>query len=158
MKFKLLLFLKTFLLLSACQPIEFIVSQEGYFSKSSGVEELSFRGEEKFKEFFVSDTLDLVFVLDSQPGMDKFYTDNIFGEEFLNSLEEYDWKVGYTNTSVDSKLLEGDGHDEDEESCGFGDFLYGIGFNVCWWSCGSFNDSCLFWNLLYSFLSFIHLF
>ena len=130
MKFKLLLFLKTFLLLSACQPIEFIVSQGGHVSKSSGVEELSFRGEEKFKEFFVSDTLDLVFVLDSQPGMDKFYTDNIFGEEFLNSLEEYDWKVGYTNTSVDSKLLEGQRRGEDEESCGFGDFLYGVGLTL----------------------------
>ena len=130
MKFKLLLFLNFCLLLSGCQPMDFIVPQDGEFSKSRGIEELSFRGEEEFKDLFVSDTLDLVFVLDSQPGMDKFYEDNIFGEEFLSGLEAYDWKVGYTNTSVDAKLLEGRGRGGEEESCGLRDFLSGVGLTL----------------------------
>lgn len=128
MKFYSLFFLSFSLTFLSCSPINFtspsaegvspeIYGRGAYSLPENGIS--PFVGEEEFKDFFVSDKADLVFMLDSQPGMDDFYKKTIFGEENLASLKSYDWKAGYTNTSVDRKLFEEAFPNQESKSCGF---------------------------------------
>ena len=128
MKFYSLFFLSFSLTLLSCSPIEFTSPNgegDSLINPSRGSDSLPedgispFVGEEEFKDFFVSDKADLVFILDSQPGMNDFYKKTIFPEENLASLKGYDWKARYTNTSVDRKLFEEAFPNQESRKCGF---------------------------------------
>lgn len=94
------------LCLAACQPIHF-ASREDVKTKATPLSEddLPWK-KEPIEDTFVSNKLDLVFVFDVQPGMDKFYETPLLNEEFLDGLDGYNVKMAYTNTAVDKKLLE----------------------------------------------------
>lgn len=95
---------------------------------------------DKFEEVFLSDKLDLVFVLDTSPGMENFYQKNVFGADFLSLFQNYDWRMAYTDMSVDTRMFAEDDKDseeeseeeEEEESCGFlsGVFMAASGFFI----------------------------
>lgn len=104
--------------LFACHPMEFDSSK----GKLSSEEE---EAKDKFQEDFVSSELDMVFVFDARKGMRRFYERNMFGEDFPENLNPYNWQMFYTNTSVDKKLLEGMLQNGGREGCGFGGFAYG---------------------------------
>lgn len=91
----------------------------------------------EFEEAFLSDKLDLVFVLDTSPAMEVFYKTNLFGPEFLNRFQTYDWQFAWTDMSVDVQSLtqkeEAEREigkkkpKENEESCGL---FKGLGLTV----------------------------
>ena len=106
------------LLLISCQPVELKyagvitapsveTNQEKKALGESGNKRslLTRSAQKKFKEHFLSDKLDLVFVLDTSPGMEVFYQNNPFGSGFLNQFQNYDWKLAYTDMSVDVKKI-----------------------------------------------------
>lgn len=107
-EWKLIYLLLFFLFLPFCQPIEYyeltteqstgILSTEKNYPRA---QELPSRaGEDNFANPFTSSQLDLVFVLDTSPNMGNFYTENLFGVDFLDRFKDYDWKFAYTNMSV----------------------------------------------------------
>ena len=108
----------SFLCLVSCQPVE-MTSTDKYLPDDSS---LFSNPQDKFKDVFVSDKLDLVFVLDTHPDMKKFYKKNLFGSNFLSRFQKYDWRFAYTDMSVDvdsfSKQKEKK-DEEEEKSCGF---------------------------------------
>jgi len=63
-------------------------------------------GQNEFLNKLLSDKLDLVFVLDTGPGMESFYKSNAFHPNFLNRFKKYDWKFAYTDMSVDIQLIQ----------------------------------------------------
>ena len=133
MKLRILFFLTCLLFLSCCQPINFVSFHEETPSYPGDIPPgLSIDEEQGEGDFFVSDELDLVLMLDTQPGMDKFYENNIFGEEFLAGFKDYDWKMGYTNTSVDNELLEDDysAYSRKKEPCSSDDLQYATGMTL----------------------------
>ena len=101
------------LFLTACQPIDISFStlepsqadellkkqDDPYYARLR-------QGQKEFLDIFLSDKLDLVFVLDTNPGMKSFYQTNLFGSDFLNRFQKYDWKFAYTDMSVDIQLIQ----------------------------------------------------
>lgn len=92
--------------------------------EASSVDPLIFpRKQDDYKDRFLSDKLDLVFVLDTHPGMENFYKKNLFGPNFLSRFQKYDWRFAYTDMSVDVnnflKQEKEKKEEEDEKSCGF---------------------------------------
>ena len=91
----------------------------------SNMESISTRSTQKeFKNHFVSNKLDLVFVLDTGPGMKAFYQNNPFGSVFLSQLQNYDWKTAYTDMSIDIQKIVNQKEEEKKEtkekqSCNF---------------------------------------
>ena len=76
-------------------------------------------GEKEFEETFISDKLDLVFVLDTSSDMEAFYQSDLFGKSFLEHFQKYDWRFAYTDMSVDvSKLTQKKNKKRDQESEG----------------------------------------
>ena len=114
--------------LMACQPIHF-ASNEGTNSKITPLskDDLPW-GEEPIEDAFISNKLDLVFFLDGQPGMEKFYEKPLLDETLLNGLADYDVKMFYTNTSVDEKLM--DEKFAEDNKCGITNLLRGTGLTV----------------------------
>ena len=106
-------------------------------SQNSPLSLLNRSAQTEFKEHFLSDSIDMVFVLDTSPGMEEFYQNNSFGAGFLSQFQNYDWKLAYTDMSVDvQKIAEEDKTEEEEEaSCNLlaglamtaGGFLLGQG-------------------------------
>ena len=103
-------FLAYFILMS-CHPIEyegnFGESQESFVESSTPEETKDdFReGVLNFEDNILSNKLDLVIVLDAQEGMENFYEKNIFGSDFLNHFDKYDWRLAYTNTIVSEEIF-----------------------------------------------------
>lgn len=112
----------------ACQPIHFASDKESGLRAASISEDLPWEKKEPIEDTFVSNKLDLVFIFDVQPGMDKFYENPLLKEEFLNGLDNYDVKMAYTNTAVDKKLLEK--KFKNDRECGFSNLLRGTGLTV----------------------------
>ena len=93
--------------------------------------------QKEFKEHFLSDKLDLVLILDTSPGMELFYQNNPFSADFLSQFQNYNWKLAYTDMSVDVQKMadEEDTEQKEEKTCNFlaglamtaGGFLLGQG-------------------------------
>ena len=132
------LFLFSFLFLTVCQPIQYSQLESSQSEKllDNSHEEDSQRfgflrsSQKDFKETFLSDKLDLVFVLDTQPYMKSVYQKSLFGADFLNRFQDYDWRFAYTDMSIDIQRLiqpaekkdskkEEKEEKEEKESCGF---------------------------------------
>ena len=107
-EWKLIFLLLFFLFLPFCQPMGYhslttgqstgILSTAKNYPRAQGLP--SRVGEESFVNPFTSTQLDLVFVLDTSPNMESFYTENLFGVNFLDRFQDYDWKFAYTDMSV----------------------------------------------------------
>ena len=54
---------------------------------------------------FKSDKLDMLIVLDTNPDMEEVYKSALFSSSFLHRLKEYDWRLAYTDMSVDMSFL-----------------------------------------------------
>lgn len=123
-----LLFLIFPFFLMACQPIHFASNEEAN-SKTVPLSgnDLSWE-KEPVADVPISNELDLVFVLDGQPGMEKFYEKPLLAETFLSALDHYDVKMFHTNTAVDEKLL--DDTFEEGDKCGIKNILRGTGLTV----------------------------
>ena len=134
------LYLPSFLFLTVCQPIQYSQlnpSQADLLLNSSHEESFQRQAflrssQKEFKEAFLSDKLDLVFVLDTNSYMNSLYQKNLFGADFLNRFQNYDWKFAYTDMSIDMQRLiqqeetkenekeeKEEEEEEEEESCGF---------------------------------------
>ena len=96
----------------ACQKIEYstLKGQSQNFASNSDLSPLGGGqlvrlrpGEKDFKETFLSDKLDLVLVLDTHQEMNPAYQNNLFGDHFLDKFNDYDWKLAWTDMSVDIK-------------------------------------------------------
>ena len=135
-------YLLGFVFIASCQPIKYLPldsSQIENFSHKAPVNfnktplpNFTLPHQKEFKERFLSDKLDLVFVLDTSPNMKNFYQKNLFGPEFLNKLEKYDWKLAYTDMSVDINQFKQNKKEEQTEnleknSC---NFIGGVGFTL----------------------------
>ena len=113
---KFVLFLVPFFLIH-CSPYEqkFLSSFEITQEESS--KELAYysnrEGSEEYINHFSSDKLDLIFILDSQVGMQTFYKKKIFGSHFLKRFENYDWRLAYTNMGVNPEFVK-----KQNNSCG----------------------------------------
>lgn len=91
-------------LLSVCQPMHYSYldpTSEGNWDSGGDHTLPSRAGEREFEETFVSDKLDLVFVLNTNPEAEAFYKADLFGKSFLDRFQEYDWRFAYTDMSVD---------------------------------------------------------
>ena len=60
--------------------------------------------EKEERPVFKSDRLNLVFVLDTQPGMEEFYKTPFLDKSFVQGLAGYQVKAAYTNAAVDETL------------------------------------------------------
>lgn len=111
--------------LDTFEPIEEETSKEILFYEDNR------DGSENFVETFRSDKLDLVFVVDSQSGMEKVFVKRIFGDDFLKRFSDYDWRLAYTNAGVNSSLFEDKNTKKRKSNCnpGFGTFnaVLGLG-------------------------------
>ena len=119
------------LFLTACQPVDInftnlSTSQAGEFLKNPDDPYYLRQGQKEFPDRFLSDKLDLVFVLDTSPSMKSFYQTNPFGPDFLNRFQKYDWKFAYTDMSVDTQFIKQSTQEEkdsdkktEKKSCGF---------------------------------------
>lgn len=121
-------FIPFLFLVMACQPINYSSLEEenaeewiqmaSLTSSKAGQEShfgLRTPDQVSFKETFLSHKVDLVFVMDTHPSMEKFYKNPLFGSHFLSRFEEkgYDWKVAYTDMSFDAKLYSEDVEEEE---------------------------------------------
>ena len=128
------LYLLSFLFLAVCQPIQYSVLEpsqaenilKGPYGNHEGISKQflnSRSGVEEFKNTFSSNKLDLVFVLDTSPSMENFYQNNLFGSDFLNRFQAYDWRFAYTDMSVEvARFLKQKKQEEaekEEDTCPF---------------------------------------
>ena len=122
--------------LFSCQPMELKYASVEPIQSESTLNEsiansISTRSSQrKFKKYFLSDKLDLVFIMDTGPGMESFYQSNSFGNNFLNHFQNYDWKLAYTDMSVDiQKIIKQreKAKKEEESSC---NFLAGLAMTI----------------------------
>ena len=96
-----LFFGSLFLFLVGCQPMNF-KDRSADLSVSSKETII----EKEALPPFTSDKLNLVFVLDTQPGMEKFYKTSFLDKSFVRGFEGYRVKAAYTNAAVDEKLTQ----------------------------------------------------
>ena len=126
------------MLLPVCQPIHYApLSSSGLLSEGLPNDHpprivVPRQHQPEFIKSFQSDKLDLVFILDTGPGMKSFYQNNPFGSGFLNRFKNYDWKVAYTDMSVDVQALpkkkeQKETQGNEKGSC---DFLFGVGMTA----------------------------
>ncbi len=139
------------LFLPACQPLQYAVlsSSEPGLEDSESFNSRSFQKE--FRDIFLSEKLDMVFIMDTGHGMEAFYQKPILGPDFPNRLNIYDWKLGWTDMSVDMKKIgqqevEGGGGKE-EGGCNLlsGIILFPLGIlagavNMAGWGLDSLGD------------------
>ena len=97
------------LLFSSCSPVDYLQLKEGSGSDTKGFQVAS-RGENaslSSKEFKARSKLDIVLVLDVSEKMKPFYEENhLLGENFLARIENHDWRLAYTNTTVNPQLFQ----------------------------------------------------
>lgn len=117
----LLLFITMALFLVHCKPM--MVDQTLLMSDEHKL--FSQIGIDRFEEAqgFSSNQLDLVIVLDAQNTSTELFKQNIFGYGFLDEFQDYDWRVAYTNTSVDKNLVKQDRTRRTLSSCEGGDYV-----------------------------------
>ena len=115
-------------LAGSCQPLDYsFLSSEGRHKKGGSGKNSMF----EFKEGFSSSKLDMVIVLDGQPGMREALKTNLFGEGFLDHFERYDWRLARTNTSVNKAIFaKKKGAPESEGGC---PWLQGAGTTLLGW-------------------------
>ncbi len=88
-----------------------------YFYAGNG-NVFTYHDQERFIDSFVSEKLDLVFVLDTHPKMEPFYRKGLFSSDFLNRFQDYEWRFAYTDMSVGkNKIKEAKIDKNAEESC-----------------------------------------
>ena len=129
----------SFLLLS-CQPMELKYASVEPVQPDSGLYGSSLNkdtansiptrsSQQEFKEHFLSNKLDLVFIMDTSPGMESFYQSNSFGENFLSQFQNYDWKLAYTDMSVDVQTIieQEEKAKKEKKSC---NFLAGLAMTI----------------------------
>ena len=73
----------------------------------------------QFKERFISSKLDMVFILDTNKKAESFYSKNFLGSDFLNYFYDYDWRLAWTDMSIDIKSLKGETEKESNSDCNF---------------------------------------
>ena len=122
------------LFLTSCMSQEqgFLTSFEVVEHKSSEKDFIYYNnreGSESFVERFSSNKLDLIFIVDFQKGMDKFFKQKIFEENFLKAFEKYDWRLAYTNTGMNPVLFERKKQSE-KSSCHLGQGLISTGLGL----------------------------
>ncbi len=126
-------FLLCLLLLTACSPLRY----DAVPVKSALPSTSFFDGQKTFPDKFLSEKLDLVFVLDTHPDMESFYQTNLFGSDFLSRFQNYDGRYAYTDMSVEEGMIqkitltkksEPAEEEEEEKSCSF---LYSL-FSIPW--------------------------
>ena len=107
---------------AVCQPMHYAHLESASQADLSDIENQdmgekipSRSGEKEFKETFVSDKLDLVFVLDTKPEMVPFYQTGLFGAAFLDRFQKYDWRLAYTDMSVDITIFAQSQSQEEEK-------------------------------------------
>ena len=106
------------LVLLACQGMEFA----SHVTNLDSPVVTGFDGTETFKQSFTSDKLDLVFVLDTPAQSDSVISE-IFTSEFVQELQDYNWKLAYTQTGLSEELVQSS---KQEKECGFSDFVGGM--------------------------------
>ena len=89
--------------------MDYLQLKEGSGSDTKGFQVAS-RGENaslSSKEFKARSKLDIVLVLDVSEKMKPFYEENhLLGENFLARIENHDWRLAYTNTTVNPQLFQ----------------------------------------------------
>ena len=78
----------------------------------------------KFQERFISSKLDMVFILDTNKKTESFYSKknsgyDFLGYDFLNYFYDYDWRLAWTDMSVDIESLKGETKKESNSDCNF---------------------------------------
>ena len=102
---RLIYFLIMALFLVHCAPVDYDNTFEGSESfnvaasrNTDSVDDLN--------QTFYSDKLDLVIVLDTGSKTKPILGHNIFGADFMEQFQDYDWRLAWTNTSMDEEQLE----------------------------------------------------
>ena len=108
------------------------MEHNGFASVEEVPEEGSRLPLDEIQNLFITDKLDLVFVIDSHPDMARFYKKQLFGQGFLDRFEPYDWRFAYTNMSVAPETVEQVTQEkaEEEEECAFFSSLFQTVFGV----------------------------
>ena len=76
--------------------------------------------QDNFQEAFISSKLDMVFILDTHKTRADFYSKNFLGYDFLSFFNDYDWRLAWTDMSIDIKALKDEKTDNKSKSkCGF---------------------------------------
>ena len=73
----------------------------------------------QFQERFISSKLDMVFILDTNKKAESFYSKNFLGSDFLNYFYDYDWKLAWTDMSIDIKSLKDETEKKSNSDCNF---------------------------------------
>ena len=77
---------------------------------------------EQFQERFISSKLDMVFILDTYETRKPVYSKEFLKYDFLNFFYNYDWRLAWTDMSVNVQALQGE-TEKDQKSnkskCGF---------------------------------------
>lgn len=73
----------------------------------------------QFQERFISSKLDMVFILDTNKKRKSLYSKNLLGGDFLNHFHDYDWRLAWTDMSVDIQSLKGEAEKKSNSSCNF---------------------------------------
>ena len=98
------------LLFISCQPlkIEYLASENSNDTETllamNSLKERPLRirsYQEHFEDRFISDKVDIVFILDTGPNRVTFYEQALFKSSFLDPFSKYDWKWAYTDMSAD---------------------------------------------------------
>ena len=122
-----------FILLFAlsCQPVELYhsVQEDSEFNFPNDVNLnstkdvlLSRSYQVHFQEYFVSHKLDMVFVLDTHKDRKSFYEQNFLGPDFLKDFDKYDWKLAWTDMSINLPALKDKNNQEnssENSNCSF---------------------------------------
>ena len=118
---KIIFLFSVFVSLVYCQRMQFAPVHRGQDSESRGDSEYN------LPEHFKSDKLDMIIVADTRDGMEQILQKN-FNASFLHRFEPYDWKLAYTNTSVNKEFMEDakkpEETTEEDATCGIGGWLY----------------------------------
>ena len=72
----------------------------------------------EFKESYLSNKLDMVFLLDTNTKAKPLYNKDFLGYDFLNYFYNYSWKLAWTDMSMDIQALEKESK-EKKTRCGF---------------------------------------
>ena len=118
--------------LAGCQPMTAHLHSEG--GRPGGG--FGHDGLEAFQGGFLSSQLDLVIVLDARPEMREILKANLFGENFLDQLSDYDWRLAHTGASVNQALFSKKGKNSSggDEGCSW---LGGLGLGALGWMSAS---------------------
>ena len=95
----------------SCQPlkIEYLAvedtgalpqASEGLISQEQPLRIRSYQ--KHYEDRFISDKVDMVFILDTEHTRASFYEQVLFKTSFLDQFSDYDWKWAYTDMSADT--------------------------------------------------------